>query len=508
MSLPPGRPLLTALSSLALVALLGACQGVPAPGHEALVPIVEQCQPPTRGSSSLASIAGAGARQAAPHPSARPVPGELLVAYRAPDRAQLRAARALLQAETATASASLEEASIFATAVELQASAVRSEHGLTVLTATGGAGLPELVAAADEVATLAGLRSDPRVLYAHHNYYLETQFQPDDALFQEQWNVRSFGLPEAWGAYLAGPRRNEVVLAVIDTGVDPHHPDLAAKLVPGWDFNGSDADTSPGTTGTAAHGTHVAGIAAARSSAAGIVGVAFVPEVRVLPVKIFADDGAGGTVADLIRAIRWAAGLSVAGAPRNDHPAQVINLSVGVAGTYPGLDAAVSAAWEAGSLVVAAAGNHAAGTSGPGVLSPANAPCAIAVGSVDSDRRLSSFSNTGPQVELVAPGGSGLVSHGGSGGAACNGIISTLPGGGYGCMSGTSMATPFVAGTAALVVAQSEAPDPDAVRRLLAASTSRVDDYPAGAAGYGLLCADTALGASTNCGELVIAPGG
>lgn len=499
------KPLTASLSALALVALLAACQGVAEPESDALESGFEQCQTTTGRPYGL--LDAQGLRQAAPHASAVPVPGELLVAYRAPDSAQLRAARALLQADGSTAAvATVGEAQVFDAALELQASAVRSQHGLKTLAAAGGAGLPELVSAADELSVLAGLRADPRVLYAHQNYYLATQFLPDDALFQQQWNVRSFGLPEAWNTYLKAPERGEVVLAVIDTGVDPQHPDLAAKLLTGWDFNGKDADTTPGPAGAAAHGTHVAGIAAARSSDDGIIGVAFVPEVRILPVKVFDDGGAGGTVADLVQAIRWAAGLSVSGAPRNENPAHVINLSVGVAGTYPGLDAAVRAAWQAGSLVVAAAGNHAGGAPAGGVLSPANAPCAIAVGSVDSDRRLSSFSNTGPEVELVAPGGSGLVAFGGSGGAGCNGVISTLPGGRYGCMSGTSMATPFVAGIAALVISQLDAPTPEAVRRLLTESTSRVDHYPTGTAGHGLLCADTALGASTNCGELVIAP--
>lgn len=488
------RSAATVVVVFAAALLLGACQRLGEAPREAWNSPYLQCSGASTASAPLARGA-VPARLALPHHTAVPVPGELLVAYRAPDNAFLEAFGRGAAGPVAGGG------DLYTQALEANAAEVRTAHGLVRLgsgSPTELAGLPELVGAADADGALESLRSDPRVLYAHHNYYLETLHVPGDPLYSQQWNLSRFGMPQAWDAYLAGSKPRGAVVAIIDTGVDPHHPDLAGKLLPGWDFNGGDADTSPGTSGAAAHGTHVAGIAAASSDEVGVAGVAFAPEVRILPVKVFNDAGVGGTMADLIQAIKWAAGLQVGGAPRNEYPAQVINLSIGVAGVYPALDAAVRAAWQAGSVVVAAAGNRRAGIPDRGVLSPANAPCAIAVGSVDADRQLSSFSNTGPEVELVAPGGLG------SGG--CSGIISTIPGGVYGCMSGTSMATPFVAGVAALIVSQGDLSSPDDIRQRLGASASAVDRYAPDTAGHGLLCADAALGAATSCGQIVLGP--
>lgn len=476
-----------ALVAVAATLLLTACQQ-PAEQELPLGRSAAMCGP-YLAASGLADALDQGVRKAAPHATAVPVPGELLIAYRPPQTSLLGPATL-----DGRATAGLSPAAL----VELTGAAVRSDFGLTRLEMAALPGLPELVATDDAPAVLAKLSDDPRVEYAHLNYYLEVLYVPADPLYEEQWHLDDFGLASAWDAYLAVSSQREVVIAIIDTGVDPLHPDLATKVLPGWDFHGVDPDAAPGTGYLAGHGTHVAGIAAAAGGAVGVTGVAFVPEVRLLPVKVFDDSGAGGTVADLVRAIRWSAGLSVAGAPGNRHPAQVINLSIGVPGVFPSLDAAVKAAWDAGAVVVAAAGNHAPGQPDRGVLSPANAPCAIAVGSVDADRQVSAFSNTGPEVEILAPGGYGS--------ASCGGIVSTMPGGGYGCMSGTSMATPFAAGVAALVLSQGEHTSPESVRNLFSVSTSSVDSYLPTVGGHGLLCADMALGAATSCGRLVLAP--
>lgn len=481
----------TALLALAAALLLSACQRVAETPREAWQHASMQCTALTSAATTR-SGSDLTARIAAPHPTAVPVPGELLVAYRAPFAQSPGAlgggdAVGLGPSETPLSSDQ---------ALAATAAAVHAAHGLARLESDSAGlafGLPERVRAADTEGALAGLRSDPRVLYAHPNYYLETLHVPSDALYSQQWHLNDFGMREAWDAFLGAASKRDVVVAIIDTGVDSTHPDLAAKMLPGWDFEGRDTDTSPGTSGAAAHGTHVAGIAAAIGDDAGVTGVGFAPEIRILPVKVFDEAGAGGTMADLILAIRWAAGLHVGGTPRNANPAQVINLSIGVAGTFPALDAAVQAAWQAGAVVVAAAGNRATGTADRGVLSPANAPCAIAVGSVDGNGQLSSFSITGPEVEIVAPGGYGF--------GGCGGILSTLPGGRYGCMSGTSMATPFVAGVAALMLSQGAASTPDGVRQLLGTGASTARSYPPEAAGHGLLCADAVLGASTSCGE-------
>src|SRR5690606_9873310 len=124
---------------------------------------------------------------------------------------------------------------------------------------------------------------------------------------------------EAWEVYDAVPTPGDVVLAVLDSGVFASHPDLAPKLLPGWDFHGRDSNTEPGVPddhNDAAHGTHVAGIAAAvGGDGIGVAGVAFGPEFKVVPVKVFDDIGAGGTISGLVEAIRWSAGLAVPGTP-------------------------------------------------------------------------------------------------------------------------------------------------------------------------------------------------
>ena len=316
-----------------------------------------------------------------------------------------------------------------------------------------------------------------------------------------------FGLPAAWEIYDGSAAAQDIVLAIVDSGIYGEHPDLKDKLLPGWDFNGRDADTNPGeptAVNDAAHGTHVAGIAAASGdNGIGITGVAYGGAVKLVPVKVFNDVGAGGSIAALVDAIRWAAGLAITGAPVNTNPANVINMSLGVAGTHPALEAATLDAWNAGALLVAAAGNHNAVTPDRGVLSPANTPCVIAVGSIDADRTVSTFSNHGPEMELMAPGGFAS--------AGCGRVYSTVPPTAvegstsaeiYGCLAGTSMAAPFVAGAAALLFGKGELTTPAEARDRL--SKSALPASPAGDNAYygnGLVCADAALGAATVCGH-------
>ncbi len=372
----------------------------------------------------------------------------------------------------------------------------------------GAAGAPDLLLAplgVDPDEYVARLAADPLVSYAQRNYYLEQQFIPDDALYSSQWNLSGFGLEQAWDVQQG--LNHEVIIAVIDSGVQTDHPDLAAKMLPGFDFYYLDNDPNPGSYppthgnyGYAAHGTHVAGIAAASGNdARGVTGVAFGANVMILPLKVFADNGRDAAVSHLIDAIRWAAGLPVAGLPTNPNKAQVINMSLGVAGRHPAVDAAVEEAWNEGVLLVAAAGNHTSQPD-PGVLSPGNSPCAIAVGSVDQDRKLSSFSNTGSQLELVAPGG--FATSGSAPECTTFTILSTLPGSSYGCMAGTSMAAPFVAGVAALMLSQDPTLTPGQLRARLSVSTQlSIADTNPERYGNGLLCADLAVGAPTRCGD-------
>lgn len=411
-----------------------------------------------------------------------------------------------------------------AQSLEQQAAQARTDLtgrlGLTTVEAGNGA-VPDLLVAppeADIDRLLAELRGDPRVAAAQRNYYIYLQQYPQqttDPYFTSQWALTSFGVPQAW-THLGNTAEREVVLAVLDSGVDSSHPDLAAKMLPGFDFFRNSALADPVYVGPEAalhgkvsHGTHVAGIAAAMGNGLGIIGVAYRPEVKILPVKVFDDCGDVGSVNALVKAIYWAAGFDVPGAPPNPHPADIINLSLGAPNRQPVLDEATSAAFNAGSLVIAASGNHRAGGYSS-VLSPANGPDVLAVGSVDEDRVVSDFSNHGPQLNVVAPGGFGNAGSDPDGrcGAVPPRVISTVPHApagpeelGYGCMVGTSMAAPFVAGVAALIMLQDATATAADVRNILTGTALLAPHMTnSNLYGVGLVCADAALGAATTCG--------
>ncbi len=388
---------------------------------------------------------------------------------------------------------------------------VRQRYDLRSLGKLGGAGT-ELVrtpAGTDALELAAQLRRDPHVRYAEPDYYLyplalPAQALPNDPLLGEQWHLLEFGLPQAWGLETG---KSNIVLAVLDSGVDLAHEDLAGRVLPGCDVYNQDNDPSPGSPAQLGanqrHGTHVAGIALADgNNGKGVAGVAYTG-VKLLPVKVFDDSGGDSqktSVSVVIKAIRWASGLSAEGMNRNPHKANIINLSLGVEGEIESLNQAVQDARDAGVLVVAASGNSASATS---IFTPANAPGALAVGSVDEDYRRSDFSaysSAGRTVDLMAPGGRGDNS--------CSGVLSTLSpafeGAGennYGCEMGTSMASPFVAGVAALIWSQNPELTDDEVEARLLSSTSFTAAMNPAEYGAGVICADRALGAATLCGK-------
>ena len=376
----------------------------------------------------------------------------------------------------------------------------------------GAAGEHDLfeVPTAASASLIRGLDARADVAYAELDRPVaRAAIGPDPRLVQ-QWNLTLFGAPEAWASTDAAiAPANPVVVAVVDDGLAVDHPDLAAVVLPGYDIVQGDADPRNCTD----HGTHVAGIVAAvRGNAEGVAGVASDPSapwVRLLPVKAWPDssDPAGTTQVDPIaRAIRWAAGLPVAGAPENAFPAAVINLSLGALRTpSPTLASAIADAKELGVVVVAAAGN---GAATDGVDYPARSG-AIAVGSVDDDFGRSSFSNYGTGLTLMAPGGYGPD-------PACSAIVSTgltyadgVATETYTCKAGTSMATPYVAGAVALLIGTdgslpNGASRHDAVdARLRAAAAERpganTDEY-----GAGVLCLDALLTTTHVCGDPVV----
>jgi type VII secretion-associated serine protease mycosin len=264
---------------------------------------------------------------------------------------------------------------------------------------------------------VTALEAKPGVQYAEPDGIVHASMASNDPYFPSQWGMTKIGAPAAWDI----SRGASVTVAVVDTGVDLNHPDLVGRIdaAHGWDFVNNDAvaDDDYG------HGTHVAGIIAATlNNGIGVAGVANL--CTILPVKVLGSDGSGAS-SDVADGIRWAA----------DHGAGVINLSLGAPDYSSTIDAAVQyAVGSKDCVVVAASGND--GQKALGVSYPARLANVIAVASTGRSDTVSSFSSYGPQVDICAPG---------------ENIYSTLNTGGYGVMSGTSMATPHVSGVIALI---------------------------------------------------------
>ena len=240
-----------------------------------------------------------------------------------------------------------------------------------------------------------------------------------DAELDNTWSVKRIG---AGTVHAAGNRGASVKVAVIDSGIDYTHPELGANYAGGYDFVNDDSDPMDDN----GHGTHVVGTIAALDNGTGVVGTA--PLVSLYALKAF-DAAGSGSFSDVIAALEWAV----------DHGVQVTNNSYGDT-RNPGsiVEAAFANAEAAGVLHVAAAGNT--GTfngKGNTVNYPARYGSLVAVGATDFSDVRAFFSSTGPTVEIAAPGFL---------------VYSTLPNGAYGWLYGTSMASPHVAGTAALLI--------------------------------------------------------
>jgi subtilisin family serine protease len=219
-----------------------------------------------------------------------------------------------------------------------------------------------------------------------------------------------------------------VVVAVVDTGVDLTHPDLVENILPGTTYlNGKQLGLPKDDNG---HGTHVSGTIAARINGIGVVGVA--PGVKILPVKVLDADGSGSS-SDVASGIKWAA----------DHGANVINLSLGGTVDSSVVYNAVNYALQKGVVVVAAGGNSNGSKKCNNCTSyPAAYPGVLAVAAVDELGVVADFSNYGDYIAIAAPGEKNKY----------EGIWSTYPGGNYEELSGTSMASPHVAGLAAQIL--------------------------------------------------------
>ena len=338
------------------------------------------------------------------------------------------------------------------------------------------------------------------VVFAEPDAVLQTLAVPNDTRWAEQWDLLDpssgqYGanLPGAWDITTGS---GSMTVGVIDTGYRPH-ADLTGRFVSGYDFigdplvandgGGRDADASDpgdwitsaenasgyfqgcGTRNSSWHGTHVSGtIGAASNNALGVAGINWVS--RVQPLRVLGK--CGGYTSDIADAIRWAAGLSVAGVPANATPSDVVNLSLGGGGacgsTFQG---AIDAAFAAGTVVVVAAGNSNADASG---FSPANCSNVITVAATGHTGSRAYYSNYGASVEIAAPGGDALLG---------KTILSTLNTGAttpvaspqgdtYAGYQGTSMATPHVVGVVSLMLSVNPSLTPSQVVSMLQATAT------------------------------------
>jgi thermitase len=260
------------------------------------------------------------------------------------------------------------------------------------------------------------LKKYPDVEFVEPDYIVEAletaDYVPNDPYLKYQWGIYNINATKAWDIEKG---KKSVVVAIVDTGVDYKHPDIAANYKPGgYDFVNNDPDPMDDHY----HGTHCAGIVAAvMNNAKGIAGVA---QVSIMAEKVLSKYGWGYST--------WVAkGIEHAA----DHGAKIISMSLGSRSPSSVVERACQYAWNKGCLLVAAAGND----NGP-VGYPAAYPTVIAVGAIDKYNKRAWFSNYGPELELMAPGVD---------------VYSTVPGGKYRYLSGTSMACPHVSGVAALV---------------------------------------------------------
>ncbi len=421
--------------------------------------------------------------------SSAPLEGRVIVKYKA-------LASPLSQVQTAARTAGL------ATRLGLTLRAGRQISARTEVVRASGL---------SSAALATQLASDPNVEYAVPDRRVTIKAMPNDPLFSDQWYLQTPGTadPDAQPASIRATAAwdqttgsQDVVVAVVDTGVRYDHPDLAAKLLPGYDFisdaanagdgNGRDADASdPGdyisqadlsspafqavcgtnqvTQDSSWHGTRVSGIiAAAGNNSTGIAGTSW--GAKILPVR--AVGKCGGYESDIAAGMRWAAGLSVPGVPNNPNPARIINLSLG--GNGP-CDAAyqdvINQLTAQGVLVVASAGNE----TGP-VDTPGNCTGVLAVAGVRHVGTKVGYSSMGPEVSVSAPAGNCVNLSG-----ACLYSIettvnlgTTTPGAnGYTSATdtepsvGTSFSAPQVAGVAALMLSLNPALTPaDLIARI------------------------------------------
>ena len=319
------------------------------------------------------------------------------------------------------------------------------------------AGNPEKTRRLNTLMAIKELRKQPDILFAEPNYIVHTNSKvPNDEKYELQWNLPMIALPEAWDETTGS---DDVIVAVVDSGVLVNHPDLCPDTAncrltgTGYKFlnsgkdRGTDTndpgDKESGTSGSSFHGTHVAGIIAARTNNnLGVAGVTW--NTKIMPVRVI--DGTSGTTYDMQQGIRYAAGLSNDSGIILGKPADIINLSLG-GGRRSNIEQSLfNEVREKGIIVIAASGNENSAT--PSY--PASYEGVISVSAVNINGTRASYSNYGSNtnfIDVAAPGGDSGDLILSTGGIDTSGSVKYE----YTPKAGTSMAAPHVAGVAALM---------------------------------------------------------
>ena len=333
---------------------------------------------------------------------------------------------------------------------------VKLEKGTTINDLKKELGASALYVEKDVTVTMA----DPVSVLASGKAAPKADQPFNDPESEKQWGIARTQQAEAIAASKGGSK--DVVIAIVDSGVDIDHPDLKAKMVKGYNATGVSGLFGLGSPkDDNGHGTHCAGIAAAiTDNGVGVAGMA--PNAKIMPVRVLAGPGSGSLLG-VAKGIVWAA----------NNGADVISLSLGGAGTMPALGDAIQHALKKNSVVIAAMGNS--GHNGNPISYPAAYPGVIAVGATDAEDKIAFFSSFNKYCSVSSPGVNiyattptydvWLTKN-------SNGKITKN----YSYMSGTSMATPLVAGLAGLIRSQHPGMAPADVKKLLETTADKPAD--------------------------------